>query len=818
MDNDTPALRLAGTDNTGAVKRRRPALSCVECRRRKVKCDRDRPCGPCTRTKSPTCTYRPARHTASRHEANRNPSLTSAQAADFDAMLNRYIAPGILGPHGSVTLSHLPGPAVAPARSSSASTQSREGIPVVADGGPPDSSDPPLRASASMAPGQLIKSKFYGETHWVNAIEPYEALGDAQLNLNVSTDRTEINRNSELYQTVLECKRMARTIKALRCCKGPEASDIRALMPTQSVCDQLVHYYLRTQEGVFRVLHIPMFLKEYDAYWDNPTTANPMTLFKILLVCAIGNPFYDGPESVILRASCAKWIQACESFLSSPGEKSRLNLAGLQLRILLLLAREVYNEEGDLNWIPAGALLRSAMHIGLHRDPSHFPKLSVFHSEMRRRLWATVLELTVQSSLDMGMPPMISMDDFDTLPPSNINDEDIGEGINVPLKPKPEDTFTQTSTQIALNRSLPLRLEITRRMNSVRSELNYDQTLRLGAELLAICRSNIVLFQKFVTGSSTPPVFQTKLLDVLTRRYVLNLHRPFFAKAKTDPRYYFSRKMCLDTSLHLLAPTSVAQQNHSDDFLSSYSDDWTKLTHHAVGFFKSMFFYSITTVYLELLTQIEEQEQDVAPFPTPSNPPSSNPPSNTPRFSEPIFHPNPGLIPTPESTTASIGTSPVSSSGPRPSVPLPPRFDQLRSTIVAAHEMSIERMKHGEMNAKGRVFFACTLARIDAIVTGANPYEAVLDAAKTSVISCAELIKKAYRDENGVELNFRSEAQDPECFADGVGTAGGGFEGLGDLQDMEWDALMQDGNMDFGFGLEGNESWWFGVGDGSVAF
>ena len=38
-------------------KRRRPALSCAECRRRKIKCDRNVPCSQCTLSKSPTCTY-----------------------------------------------------------------------------------------------------------------------------------------------------------------------------------------------------------------------------------------------------------------------------------------------------------------------------------------------------------------------------------------------------------------------------------------------------------------------------------------------------------------------------------------------------------------------------------------------------------------------------------------------------------------------------------------------------------------------------------------------------------------------------------------
>jgi hypothetical protein len=38
-------------------QRRRPALSCVECRRRKIKCDRKTPCSNCLQYKSTICTY-----------------------------------------------------------------------------------------------------------------------------------------------------------------------------------------------------------------------------------------------------------------------------------------------------------------------------------------------------------------------------------------------------------------------------------------------------------------------------------------------------------------------------------------------------------------------------------------------------------------------------------------------------------------------------------------------------------------------------------------------------------------------------------------
>jgi len=52
-------------------KRRRPALSCAECRRRKIKCDRNIPCRQCTQSKSATCTYSPERLSSVNSHANR---------------------------------------------------------------------------------------------------------------------------------------------------------------------------------------------------------------------------------------------------------------------------------------------------------------------------------------------------------------------------------------------------------------------------------------------------------------------------------------------------------------------------------------------------------------------------------------------------------------------------------------------------------------------------------------------------------------------------------------------------------------------------
>lgn len=40
-------------------KRRRPPLSCEQCRRRKIRCDRTQPCTNCVKSNIPSCTYAP---------------------------------------------------------------------------------------------------------------------------------------------------------------------------------------------------------------------------------------------------------------------------------------------------------------------------------------------------------------------------------------------------------------------------------------------------------------------------------------------------------------------------------------------------------------------------------------------------------------------------------------------------------------------------------------------------------------------------------------------------------------------------------------
>ena len=142
----------------------------------------------------------------------------------------------------------------------------------------------------------------------------------------------------------------------------------------------------------------------------------------------IGSCLIRDPAWLIdLRPMAMRWIYLAQSWLSAPFHKSRLTYSTLQLHCLILLARQTNYVGPELVWISAGTLVQMATHMGLHRDPTNYPKMSPFHVELRRRLWAVTLEMVLQSSLDSGMPPLISQDDYDTLAPKNIDDSEITE-------------------------------------------------------------------------------------------------------------------------------------------------------------------------------------------------------------------------------------------------------------------------------------------------------------------------------------------------------------------------------------------------------
>ena len=388
---------------------------------------------------------------------------------------------------------------------------------------------------------------------------------------------------------------MAKTAKARHSSGRHSYPDVKCSIPTKEVADKLTNLYLRTFESAYRILHIPSFQKEYDRYWNHPEDASPSLELKVLLVMAIGTCFYRSPhDEADLRCLAVQWVHAAQSWLRWPLQKDCLSISGLQIQCLLLLASQIHSVQTDLIWISAGTLLRTAMHMGLHRDPRHFPQMSILQAEIRRRLWATVLEIAVQSALDSAIQPLISCDDFDTDPPSNIDDNQIDETTKY-FQPRPRGVFTETSTQTTLLSSLRTRIEVVRLINDFRSEASYEDVLRLGLEMANALRESS---SPHMVQAPTSTAFQRNLLDYLIRRFLLALHRPFAGKAMTDPRFYFSRKVALESALTILSPAE-------DD------EDYVRLMIIGDSLIQGLG-HSALAVGLELISQIDEDRTNRA--------------------------------------------------------------------------------------------------------------------------------------------------------------------------------------------------------------
>lgn len=75
------------------------------------------------------------------------------------------------------------------------------------------------------------------------------------------------------------------------------------------------------------------------------------------------------------------------------------------------------------SWTLISLAVRIAHHLRIHRDGDGL-HMSVFETEMRRRLWWQIIVLDVRATEDRGSDPMILEDSFNTRMPCNVNDED----------------------------------------------------------------------------------------------------------------------------------------------------------------------------------------------------------------------------------------------------------------------------------------------------------------------------------------------------------------------------------------------------------
>ncbi|KAJ3497748.1 hypothetical protein NLG97_g1670 [Lecanicillium saksenae] len=449
-----------------------------------------------------------------------------------------------------------------------------------------------------IARSMMHKTRMFGQSHW--CVTGVLLIRD----IFVTLDSELQDRGAGAWAGIAKCKALARYIKSKRSPVWPVK--INSLLPEKRICDAMVENYLENTEPLYRVLHIPTFRERYNGLWMSELAPDPAFLVQVKLILALGSISYD--ESFSFRTRAMQWAYEGQTWLTEPKFKSRLDIQTVQTNILLLLAQERLGIIGDAMWIAVGALVRKAIFMGLHRDPARLPERTVLTCEMHRRLWNTILELNLQSSLGSGGPVFISMSDFDTQSPGNFDDEQL---LELDPVPRPPNECTQMTVALALRETFSQRLDALRFLNDVSSGGSYEETLRLDAELRASFKVLGRRLQSCKGHGAKSSLTNSELrnLDIIMYRYLTAIHVPYFVAALQEAKYAYSRAVVVDCALKIwnsLGGTTSTRAAPAQTFEAT--DNLRRQVTRSMGFFMMAAMHSALLVVMELRAQLRESD------------------------------------------------------------------------------------------------------------------------------------------------------------------------------------------------------------------
>ncbi|KAJ5701689.1 hypothetical protein N7488_009237 [Penicillium malachiteum] len=217
-----------------------------------------------------------------------------------------------------------------------------------------------------------------------------------------------------------------------------------------------------------------------------------------------------------------------------------------------------FHQSGDgemSSLVILGVLVRMAQRMGYHRDASHFPHISPFHGEMRRRVWAIIKDLDVMLSLSAGLPRILREFQSDTAPPRNILDADFDEDLSELPPSRPESFPTPCQWLVAKNKLTSMLGIISDVVTSIRRP-SYSEVMRLDKVLHETYASIPDHFHerplhKSLMDTSETILHRVQLVSLYSKARCL-LHYRYLASARSDHRYAYSRDSCLEASLKIL--------------------------------------------------------------------------------------------------------------------------------------------------------------------------------------------------------------------------------------------------------------------------
>ncbi|KIW05761.1 uncharacterized protein PV09_03616 [Verruconis gallopava] len=437
-------------------------LSCDLCRRRKLRCDRQHPCGTCSRRGLiNSCNYvTPFSSTSnSQHfTATRQPISLHDRISELESLV--------------VTLMEsqsLPSP-LAPISRRKSSFPSTDTLSDIQ--GPKKSQN---EGVSPADPGTLklrqCGASYVQSAHWEAILTKIRGLKEDFVTNSKSPS------GSHLFY-------------------GPHRhasqDEILAAVPPRPVVDRLMALHFDSYIITPYLIHGKKFLREYETFWKDPYATSIAwvgLMFSMLYIAAQLQTFTMDFINGRTESLKMDYLSMKDAFRERAVQcliLARYTTGGpfiLETLITVFTGEFILSKDSATDgWLFISMILQIAMRMGYHRDPDHFPGLSAFESEMRRRVWATILQLDLALSLETGLPRHATDTHIDTKQPYNLQDCDFEEDTKEMPPPRPESEWTPVLPLIAKGR-LIFALGMICDLNANVSPPSHDEIVKVDALL-----------------------------------------------------------------------------------------------------------------------------------------------------------------------------------------------------------------------------------------------------------------------------------------------------------------------------------------------
>ncbi|KAI7946657.1 hypothetical protein MJO29_011184 [Puccinia striiformis f. sp. tritici] len=380
--------------STPPKRRPRHRLSCAECRRLKLKCDRTWPCSSCTKR---GCARICPDGTLQSKVRTKDTSVLLARISELENLLQRKdhelrqnCFNDRSGEHQSTSRISSDYASMGMVGSSSDQSQDTHVLGLIDGIGTLNVSDD----GRSRFLGLSASSAFF-DGDWSDCDSASSTPG-------TSEDPNETSESSSPF-----------TFQALNGRPGLDPNQLKAYLPERHDAERLgnvyYNYVFHLYELLTRTEYSTLLDEMYDDHRNEICIGRLALLYSIFSLSVLFDPTVQA-----LHPDARKWHDAAETCLRSTDYLASPSLATVQA--IHTMGTYVMNSRADgaeTFWPVLGTAMRLCQSMGLHRDGSNWG-LQSSELESRRRTFHEILSLDRLQSLVLGRPYAISDKHFDT--------------------------------------------------------------------------------------------------------------------------------------------------------------------------------------------------------------------------------------------------------------------------------------------------------------------------------------------------------------------------------------------------------------------